>query len=153
MAFGQWAIGTCGCMCPGGPAMFTCSVCNLPLANLTCSWTNVLFGNGSATMTWNGSSSAPLWSTACASTPHFAGLQMACVSGSIVFKAFYFTSGGCPSGGTAFCQSGSAYPLGLILTSHTCSPLSLTYSTGNGVSTGCDILNSNGFNQFVVTYP
>ena len=143
MAFSKFDIGACNCA--GGVGTTSCSPCNIPDEDLTVSWTNALFGPGSATMTYTTGPTA--WTASCVD----GGLifKLSCVSGNILLTVTYFLSGSCPTGGSNYCGEAVGYAGGWItLASHTCSPFSLTF---NVTEADCPILYSAGNTQFVIT--
>ncbi len=133
--------------------MVTCSPCDLPQADMTISWVNVFFGNGSTTLVYAGGS---IWASATcedgSGPPNDDGLlfQLNCNGGSIELRAIFFTSGICPSGTQQYCSNLRINPLALTLSSHTCTPISFTF-TVNG--TNCPTLFGTGNQSFTVTYP
>ena len=132
------------CCCEGN-AMQACSPCDLPLQDLTVSWTNPLFGPGSDTMFYTPGPNQ--WLTPCLATFN-SRLQILCISGPLIlFSLISFIGVSC-SGGTVSCTNHPAVPR-LSLTSHTCSPLSLTYTV---LYPAC-ALSTLGFTSFTVTYP
>ena len=122
-----------------------CSPCSLPATNLTLSWTNPLLGNGSATMTY--SASPQEWMTGCCDGGLY--FELFCTGSSIELRAYFFTSGSCPTGTTSYCSNLGSAPLELTLSSHTCSPLSLRFTVSG---TDCPALFSDGNTAFTVTF-
>jgi hypothetical protein len=141
MAGGRWVIEEGGTPTTG---VVPCSPCSLPRDTLTLSWTNIILGNGSAPMPFD--SGSLTWVTGCVD----GGLQfrLACNSGQIELRAIFFSGSGCPDGPSNYCSNLRAPPLGLVFSSHTCSPFSLTFDV---TESGCNALYSAGNNQFVVT--
>jgi hypothetical protein len=133
-----------GATTPGGGTV-TCLPCGIPASSLTISWTNILTGNGSASMTFS-DSPTNTWSTGCCDN----GLEfeLFCTGGTVELRAIYFTSGSCPTGTTSFCSNQHSSPAQLTLSAHTCSPFSMTFTCS---SSGCPALFSAGNTQFVVT--
>jgi hypothetical protein len=127
----------------GGGGVTGCLPCNIPNENLTISWTNLLTGDGSATMTFGG---GPSWATGCCDN----GLMftLGCNSGSIELRAIFFVSGTCPTGSSNYCSNLRAGPLSLTLESHSCSPFSLTLAL---TEAGCPELFDEGNTQFTIT--
>jgi hypothetical protein len=132
-------------MSSGGGPSTTCTPCNIPNEDLTISWVNILDGNGSATMAYTGGGGG-VWQTACVDN----GLQfrLICTGGGIELRAFFFVSGVCPSGESSFCSNFNASPLSLVLTSHTCSPFSFTFTVAGDE---CPTIYGLGNTQFVIT--
>ena len=128
----------------GGGGSITCGPCNIPTEDLAISWTNLLTGNGSATMTYT--TGPTQWETGCVDN----GVQfrLSCVSNTIQLQASFFTSGECPTGGSNYCSNLRFAPLTLDLSDSTCSPFSLTFTVTNS---GCPAIYSLGNVQFVVT--
>jgi hypothetical protein len=143
-AGGRWVSEETGS--GGGTPTDPCSPCPIPEENLTLSWTNLIGGNGSTTMTYS-STPSKSWTTGCCDGGIF--FQLLCTSGGIELRAYYFTSGSCPTGTTAYCSNLLGSPNALTLSSHTCgSGFSLTFSV---TSTGCPTLFGDGNTQFAVT--
>jgi hypothetical protein len=138
---GRWVAERGG---SSGGGFTACSPCNIPNENLTISWTNLLTGNGSATMTYISGPSP--WETSCVDGGF--EFQLGCNSGTIELRANFFTSGGCPEGTSNFCSNLRNSPLALTPSDHTCSPFSLTYTVGESA---CPALYSAGNTQFVIT--
>lgn len=134
-----------GCCCSSGPPFLACSPCNIPEANLTLSWVNSLFGNGSTSLTY--SSPPPSWNSACSNGLLY---KLLCTGGVIELRVIYFTTGSCPTGTQQYCSNVRVTPNGLTLASYTCSPFSVTF---NAISSACPAIVSAGYTQFVVTYP
>ena len=143
-AGGRWVSEETGS--GGGPVYETCSPCSIPETNLTISWVNLIGGNGSATMTYS-STPSKTWVTGCCDGGLY--FELLCNSGNIELRAYFFTSGSCPTGTTEYCSNLEASPLELTLTAHTCgSGFSLTFSC---TSAGCPTLYGDGNTQFTVT--
>jgi hypothetical protein len=127
----------------GGRGTTTCTPCNIPSEDLTITWTNILTGNGSATMTFG---TGPTWQTGCVDS----GLQflLSCENGSIELRAIFFVSGSCPTGSTNYCSNLRTSPLTLTLTSYICSPIILTFAVSE---VGCPEVYEEGNTQFIIT--
>jgi hypothetical protein len=127
----------------GGGGTTTCTPCNIPSEDQTITWTNVLTGNGSATMTFG---AGPTWQTGCVDS----GLQflLSCDNGSIELRAIFFVSGSCPTGSTNYCSNLRTSPLTLTLASHVCSPIILTFAVSE---IGCPEVYDEGNTQFIIT--
>ncbi len=124
----------------------TCEPCNIPNENLTISWTNLLTGSGSATLTYSGPGA---WGVQC--VDENLTFALFCEEGTgIVLRASFYISGECPTGGTEYCSNDSAIPLNLVMTAYECSPFSVTFTTGVG-GANCPALYSLGNTQFVIT--
>jgi hypothetical protein len=130
----------------GGSGTLPCSPCAIPTTNLTVSWTNILSGNGSDTMVYTGGL-APIWQTGCSGAGGQNIFTLQCHLGSLELRVFYFTSGSCPNGGSAFCSNLLSSPQQLTLSSSTCSPFSLTFSCGGA----CLDLSASGYTSVTVT--
>ncbi len=128
-----------------GPIYATCSPCSIPEENLTVSWTNLIGGNGSATMTYS-STPSNNWKTGCCDGGLY--FELLCTAGTIELRAYFFTSGSCPTGTTEYCSNLESSPLELTLSSHTCTPFSLTFSVSGS---DCPTLYGDGNTQFTVT--
>jgi hypothetical protein len=122
-----------------------CEPCTIPAEDLTISWTNLIGGNGSATLTYS-SMPGSSWSTGCVDEGIF--FTLACTDGGIELRATFFVSGVCPTGETSYCSNLRAEPLALILSSYTCSPFSLTFAVG---AAACPTLYSFGNTQCLIT--
>jgi hypothetical protein len=132
-----------------GGGGITCSPCTLPTTDLTLSWVNPIYGDGSVPIVYNGDPSSPAWAnTGCSGALGELVFQLACVDGSLNLKVVYFTGGACPTGTTSFCQTGGSSGHQLTLASYTCSPLSVTFDS---TLSSCPALTNNGYTQFVVT--
>jgi hypothetical protein len=129
--------------CCGGGASITCSPCAIPASNLTLSYTNVIYGNGSTALVY--SSIGPAWTSACSNGLLY---KLLCTSGSIELRVIYFTTGACPTGTQQYCSNKRATPFALTLASYTCSPFSLLF---NSSSAGCPTITNAGYTQFQVT--
>jgi hypothetical protein len=142
-----FTLGSIGapCCCASGPATVTCTPCNIPAANLTLSYTNVISGNGSTTLTYTTGPNA--WTSACTNGLLY---KVLCTAGQLELRVIYFTAGSCPAGTQQYCSNLRSSPLTLNFFSHTCSPFSLTFKPS---SSGCPTIAGNGYSQFVVTYP
>ncbi len=129
---------------PSSGGSIVCSPCNLPITNLTISWTNPLTGNGSATLIY--SASPQQWLAQCVDN----GLtfKLLCTGGGVELQATYYTSGGCPGGTSQYCSNLRSSPVELTLSSSTCSPLNITFTVGASM---CPQVYSLGNTQFVVT--
>jgi hypothetical protein len=144
--FDLFDVGACNCTTTSNCCLITCSPCALPRKDLQLVATNVITGNETLDLAWDGTS----WSTGCDS---ISGCEftLACTGGSIDFRVIYWLSGSCASGGTSqYCGSLRSNPYALTLASSTCSPLSLTYTLN---STTCPTVSSSGFTQFAITDP
>jgi hypothetical protein len=143
-ASGRWVAELGG---SSGGGTISCSPCAMPLEDLTISWVNLLSGNGSATLVYNGLVVSPAWTTGCVD----GGLQfhLACVDGISELQGIFWVSGVCPTGdSTEYCSNLREEPLLLTLSESTCSPFSLTYTVGED---GCPTLYSFGNSSFTVT--
>ena len=127
----------------GGGGGTICMPCTIPNEDLTITWTNILTGNGSATMTFGG---GPSWLTGCVDN----GLQflLQCNSGQIELRAIFFVSGTCPTGSQNYCSNLRTNPLALTLVDHTCSPFSLTFTL---TEAQCPELSGEGNMLFMIT--
>jgi hypothetical protein len=144
MAGGRWVIDK-GTAPPTGTCFLTaCSPCALPQVNFQIAWTNVIDGNGSATMTYDPATST--WLAQCVDSG--LSFRIGCTSGTIELRAIFYTSGGCPGGSSNYCSNLRGSPLALTLSAHTCSPFSLTFDV---TESGCNALYSRGNTQFVIT--
>jgi hypothetical protein len=122
----------------------SCSPCPIPTADLTVSWTNVLHGNGSATLVYSGGLT---WDTIGCDDNNLQ-FHLACSAGAIELQVFFFVSGPCPTGVTQYCSNLRIAPLSLSMTNYTCSPFSLTFTVSEA---DCEQLFSNGDMKFTVT--
>jgi PEGA domain len=137
-----------GCPCCGNAGncfAASCVPCNIPKADLTIAWTNVLTGNGSATLKFDG---VATWASGCVDN----GLQfkLVCGGGGIELRAYFFIDGICPTGQSGYCTNVGGPNLSLVLSSSTCSPFSLTFQC---TELGCPSIYAAGNTQFVVSGP
>ena len=130
----------------GAGGVVPCSPCAIPASDLTISWTNILSGNGSDTLVYTGGAS-PIWQTGCSGDGDAVIFRLGCASGSIELRVYYFTSGSCPTGESSYCSNLLSSPRGLTLSSHDCSPFSLTFTCG----AACSVLQGAGYTSFTVT--
>jgi len=121
-----------------------CGGCQLPKTNLTVSWTNTILGPFSKPLIYDAPSKS--WASECHNQMI---ARLSCVDGLMNFRVSLFTTGGCPTGTSATCQSPGAAPLSLTPDpASTCEPLFLRYIPGSG---GCPTLASRGYTSFTVT--
>jgi hypothetical protein len=127
-----------------GGGGITCNPCAIPATDLTISWTNLIGGPGSTTLTYN-PGFFPDWESGCA-----LGLiyELLCSSTEIELRVIYFLSGSCPDGETAYCSNIRTSPFGLTLASYSCSPFSLTFEA---TLDSCPALVNDGFQSWTVT--
>lgn len=98
--YSVWDVGGCGC----GTPTYLCGTCNVPAANLTCSWTSVEFGDGSTTLVYNGTSHT--WISACVKltstvdgSSWYVRLSLQCSAGYYFLIQSWGTTGTtCPAG-------------------------------------------------------
>lgn len=133
-----------GCACPGGGGTLPCSPCAIPKNNLTLAWTNVLIGNGSTPLVFNGTSA---WNSACNNELLYA---LSCVGGAITFCVTYFLSGVCPTGQSQQCCYPGSNPFTFTLLSYQCSPFQMVFQA---TGAGCPVLWSSGYDTFTITNP
>ena len=135
---GRW-VAERGGMSGGGGTL--CSPCTIPNSDLTLSWTNILTGDGSTTLTYSGG----VWASGCVDD----GLtfQLSCTLGSIELRAIFWTGEDC-TGESNYCSNLRSSPLTLTQTGFTCSPFSVTFTVGED---GCNELYSVGNTTFTVT--
>ncbi len=141
MVGGRWVAERSG---TGSTGAVTCSPCSIPKQNLIVSWINILSGNGSTNLTYT--PSPPSWKSACSN-----GLQyiLVCTSGQIELQVTYWVSGSCPGPGTTqYCSNLRNAPLGLIISSYSCSPFAVTFGV---TSSSCPTITSSGYTQFTIT--
>jgi hypothetical protein len=125
--------------------LLTCNPCGLPRQNLTLSWTNLLTGPGSTTLTYD--PTTVKWTAICVDDQSY---ELLCSGDEIVFiVTFYLTDEGCPGGESNTCSNIRANPFGLTLASSTCSPFSVTFNT----SPNCPDVEAPGYLTFTITYP
>ena len=126
-----------------GGSFTTCDPCNIPNEDLTISWTNLITGDGSATMMYT--SGPSLWTTGCVDE----GLifQLNCTGGGFELRAIFFIEGECPSGTRSYCSNLQAAPLTLTLESYTCTPFSATFTLSG---TDCPTLFGDGNTIFFI---
>ena len=99
-----------------GGGTLPCGACAIPMSNLVISWVNALSGNGSDTLTYIGGGSST-WQTGCSGAGGQNIFKMFCTDGLIELRVYYFTSGSCPGGGSAYCSNVLASPRALALSS------------------------------------
>jgi hypothetical protein len=128
-----------------GFAPLSCNPCPIPEQSLLLSWTNLLGGNGSATLTFMHGDAISFWQSDCANGLLY---QLYCTASQIELRILYFVSGFCPAGQTAYCSNLRAAPSGLTLVSYTCVPFSLSFQT---TLLSCPVLVNNGYQSFTVT--
>lgn len=130
----------CGCCVSG----CSCGSCTIPAGDLTVSWTNVIFGDGSILMP---QSSICGWATSVCS--HNVLFQLLCTSFlTIEFRVIYFVSGVCPTGQSDYCSTERFSPKQLVRTGLTCgSPFLMTISC----DTACSNLQARGYTGFTVS--
>jgi len=136
---GRWVAEVGGSSGRGSAPCFPCAI---PTQNLTISWTNLISGPGSATLTYT--SLPDVWKTGCVDGQIY---ELLCSDGTIELAITYFISGFCPTGQSQFCSNLRVYPFALVLASYTCSPFSVTYT----VSPGCPNVESPGYTSFTIT--
>lgn len=127
----------------GGGGSTACSPCNIPNEDLTISWTNLITGDGSATLTYT--PGPPRWISACADEGLIFQLQC---TGGFELRAIFFIEGECPTGTESYCSNLRTAPLTLTLESYTCSPFSATFSVSG---TDCPTLFGDGNIMFFVS--
>ncbi len=137
---GRWVAEKAGFT---GGGSLACSPCNIPTQNLTLSWVNVDSGNGSTTLTYSTAPAA--WTSGCSNGLLY---KLVCTGGQVELRVIYFTSGSCPTGTQQYCSNLRTAPVGLTLSSLTCSPLSMTFLSN---ATGCPTITSNGYTTFTIT--
>jgi hypothetical protein len=131
-----------GCQCSPQDKVL-CFPCSFPKQDLVVSWTNPVYGDGSATLVYTG---IPYyrWATVCSRELIF---DFYCLYGGLtVFSVSYFISGSCPGGQKRSCVSLGDPTDALILDAYSCSPLFLRYKIFN-----CYPLLSSGYTSFTVT--
>ena len=94
--FSLWDVGACNCTGTGA----VCSPCNIPQFNLTLSYTNVLYGNGTATLVYGFPPSR--WISRCSNGLTY---ELLCTSGTIELRVIYYTAGSCPTGTAQYCSN------------------------------------------------
>lgn len=127
----------------GGGGSTNCSPCDIPNEDLTISWTNIITGDGSATMTYTPGPS--LWRTGCVDEELMFQLQCA---GGFELRAIFFIEGECPTGTESYCSNLRTAPLVLTLESYTCTPFNATFSVSG---TDCPTLFGDGNIQFFIS--
>jgi len=141
---GRWVAERGAATSVGSCCGAACSPCPIPLKDLTLSWTNLISGPGSTTLTYTPSPN--VWKTGCVDDQIY---ELLCSSGTIVLAVTYFISGECPTGQSQRCSSTGAYPLALVRSSYTCTPFSVTYT----VAPGCPEVEAPGYTSFTITDP
>lgn len=123
---------------------YPCGSCTIPRSDLTVSWSNVIWGNGSATLAYNAIPTT--WASGCTMELLY---QLSCVAGQLEFRVTYFLSGSCPTGQGQYASNLRSNPYRLIVNSLTCGSsflmdLSVT-------STSSPNLASFGYTGFTVS--
>lgn len=136
---GRWVAERGG---SSGVITLPCSPCAIPKTNLTLSWTNLLTGPGSTTLTYD--ASLTKWTATCIDQQSY---ELLCSGGQIEFIVTFYLSGTCPTGGSNFCSNLRANPFGLTMSSYTCSPFSVTFNT----SPKCPDVEAPGYLTFTIT--
>jgi len=136
---GRWVAESKG---TGGISPAPCTPCAIPREDLTISWTNLISGPGSVTMSYTASPN--VWKTGCIDGQIY---ELLCSSGTIELAVTYFISGFCPTGQSQFCSNLRVYPFGLVMSSYTCSPFSVTFI----VAPGCPEVEAPGYTSFTIT--
>jgi len=136
---GRWVAEVDGA---GGVLTAACLPCAIPLQDLTISWTNLISGPGSTTLTYT--PSPDVWKTGCVDDQIY---ELLCSAGTIELTVTYFISGECPTGQSQFCSNLRVYPLGLVISSYTCAPFSVTFT----VAPGCPEVEAPGYMSFTIT--
>ncbi len=137
-------IGSPCCCGSGPPPMCTCTPCDIPKGPLTLS-----FSSTSVTLVEVGSTC--VWKSVCRnfflpSFPYGGTFVFTC-GPTYILTIYYDTN--CPTSNSNFCTP-------VPLTSHTCSPLSLTFTLAHPQFPGpCNTSGGNLItaNPFVITYP
>jgi hypothetical protein len=124
--------------------ILSCSPCGIPKNDLTISYINPIIGNGSWTLIYT----APdTWISVCTN-----GLtaQLSCLTNVLVFKVCWYSGGLDCSGSQTCCSSSISPPFSLVLSTYTCDPLFLKYTTG---PSSCTALFGSGYVSFTITDP
>ena len=124
----------------------SCYPCSIPTTNLVLSWVNVLSGNGSTGLIYTTPPAS--WTSACAAYDNALIFKLLCTGGEVELRVIYFTAGSCPGGTQQYCSNLRVTPYGLVLSSYTCSPFSMTFLSQ---SAACPAITSSGFTQFTIT--
>lgn len=140
-----------GCGCCGGGGTTPCLPCAIPNTNLTLAWVNILVGNGSTTLTF--SASPRFWTSACAGGANgiWFTAELQCLGsspGTITLSFTFYGNSSCTNSLGTSCSSADASPNSLHLSSTTCSPFSMTWTTDG--SNNCPTLFSAGYTSFTV---
>jgi len=124
-----------------GSITVPCSPCAIRKTDLTVSWTNLISGPGSATLTHY--NLPDRWISGCVDGLIY---EILCSGGDLEFLVTYFLSGDCPTGQSNSCSNFRVYPFGLTLSAYTCSPFSATFEVSE-----CPEIEGPGYTTFTVT--
>jgi hypothetical protein len=137
---GRWVAERAGV---SGGGSLACSPCNIPAQDLTLSWVNVISGNGSTTLSY---ATTPMsWTSGCTDGLIY---KLLCTGGQVELRVIHFTGGFCPTGTQQYCSNLRSAPLGLTLSSFTCSPLSMTFLPQ---AVGCPAISTTGYLKLTIT--
>jgi len=134
----------CGC----GKNQVPCLPCPIPKQNLTISWVNPFFGNGSDTLVYGNN----VWQTGCSGG---GGNQLIfllqCYGGDvpiqIQLQVIYFVSGSCPTGQRNFCSNiGSVGRI--TLSKYDCSSFMIVFTVN---TRDCPDIAGSGYTSFIIT--
>jgi hypothetical protein len=123
--------------------ILTCSPCGIPAQNLTISWANAITGNGSTILTYTPTPAS--WNSGCSNGLLY---TLLCTAGQVELRVIYFPTGSCPTGTQQYCSNLRASPFGLVLSTSSCSPFSMTFLSR---SAGCPTITNSGYTRFTIT--
>jgi hypothetical protein len=124
-----------------------CNPCDIPKRNLTVSWANSVFGNGSAPLVYHEPTQyvGARWVSECANQLIY---EFYCAFPDLRLEVSYFISGSCPGGRKSSCTSDGLGGRFLQVDSYSCDPFHLAYTVTRGL---CPVLASSGYTSFTVT--
>ncbi len=137
---GRWVAEMAGL---SGGGSLACSPCSIPTQNLTLSWVNFISGNGSTTLTYVTTPAS--WTSGCSNGLLY---KLVCTGGQVELRVIHFTSGLCPTGTQEYCSNLRVAPLGITLSTYTCSPFTMTFLSN---ASGCPAITSTGYTKFTIT--
>lgn len=126
-----------------------CGTCSIPTVNLMVAWTNVIIGNGSTNLFYNGGVlGAGQWGSNCTNQLIY---SLSCNVNLVEFRVYYFVSGTCPTGMSNYCSNLAGGAGSLIQTSLTCGASFMAVYSANCVVPSCPVLCANGYGTFTIT--
>lgn len=121
-------------------SVIKCLPCPLPAKDLQLAWTNVITGDGTITLAFDGAA----WQSVCSNGVIY---SYSCELG---FAIFYYSGKDCLSGDQKTCSAPGDAPFKLDVGDSTCKPLSLEFSSDID---DCPGVTAMGYTDFIVTDP